>query len=81
MVVINATGLFEWIANPGLGAELEQSFVAIEHEVAVSGAQLGSEGTLTGEEEIPTGPVWKSCTLIPSNALVDEAVYEEGTKR
>ena len=81
MVVVNATIIFRRIANLGLGAELEYSFVAIEHEVAISSDKLEFEGTLTGEEEITVDLVCKSCMLIPSNALVDEAIYEEGTQR
>lgn len=48
MPVIDTTGPAIWVTDLRSRAELEQSFVAIEHEVLVASVQLVFERTLTG---------------------------------
>lgn len=69
-----------WISNFRLGAELEQSFVAIKYEQIISGVQLAFERSFTGHEAL-VDRVCNFCIFIPPNALVDEAVDDVRAER
>ncbi len=81
MRVIDASGLAVWISDLGLRAELEQSFIAVKHELLIAGVQLCFERPFAGEGVFWIDRIDKGIMFIPFNALGDEAVDDVRSER
>ena len=79
--VIDTASPATWISNLGFCAELEQSFITVEHELLVSSVQLGFERALACQDVVVIDRLFPFIILVPCYAVVDEVVDDVGTER